>query len=114
MKGGALQERPFYLPSSQVVISSFNFRKKKSSSAAVEGIYGQRVTEGLEVNPDLVGSACFDLHFQERKPFKQFPDPVKRQGFFSPVGDDHLTGPSRMRSDGLIDLAFLVREPATY
>ena len=64
------------------------------------------------MHPNLVCAPGFDERFGEGITFETLQCPVKRQGWFSGVGDGHFSRDDRVFADGFVDFAFVVVQHA--
>jgi hypothetical protein len=83
--------------SAQIFEGGFRALRKPFSACeeplAIEGISEERVAEMAKMNPDLVGSACFEPAFNQRRlarKIKAFHNPVMRDGLAASRPHRHL------------------------
>jgi hypothetical protein len=67
MQGESLHQWLFFFEFAQVEVAELDFGKHKAVPLAIQGIHRQRMPDTAEMDPDLVGTACFDIGFHQAK-----------------------------------------------
>lgn len=109
VQGRSVQQGAFFFAEFAGFIGfTFYFRQIQSATAAVQRIDGQRVTDALEVDANLVGPTGFQLDFCQGILPETLQYPVKSQRGFAGRTHHHFTGNSLVLADRFVDFTLVV------